>query len=69
MPRKLKNFRMENETILLLDALVAAYQRKYNRRAAETLPIHKKITETDVIISLIHEKAAQEKINTIKSFS
>ena len=60
MSKILKNFRMEKEDTELLAALVAIYQTKYDSMAGP-LGFNKQITQSDVITSLIREKAAAEK--------
>ena len=60
MSKILKNFRMEKEDTELLASLVSIYQTKYDSMAGP-LAFNKQITQSDVIVSLIREKAAAEK--------
>lgn len=60
MSKILKNFRMEKETIELLESLVKVYQIKYDSMAGP-LGFDKQITQSDVMTALIKEKAAAEK--------
>ena len=67
MTKTLKNFRLDNDVIAMIDLLVKVYQIETDKKMAG-IPVNKKITKTDVLSSLVRERIAAEKLNVYKSF-